>query len=347
MIGRESSPSGQRSLIKYSTMRPIVLLLLLSPLVSAQYRLYTCMRTSRDWVVGAKLLPSGIFVKPPSGVWEHAGYYHPAISALDYDPRDPSTLYLAAGNGLIRASGFGRSWKILTGYEVTELRDLTVDRNAPGTIYFAYAAGIRVSRDAGATWQDADSGLRRKYTESIRVDRRHAGRLVAGSEDGLFLSDDGGRSWRRAGAAGFQVMHVEQSPQDPCLWLAVTQGGGAFVSRDCGQSFENLGNVGVGRNLYDISFDPTSSGRIALAGWGPGVVVTEDGGKTWQMRNTGLPRTDVWSVAFDPVKPGRLYASVHEEALYVSEDRGLSWKKDGLEGSVVFRMMFVPEEAGR
>jgi photosystem II stability/assembly factor-like uncharacterized protein len=73
------------------------------------------------------------------------------------------------------------------------------------------------------------------------------------------------------------------------------------------------------------------------------VAISEDLGKTWQFRNSGLPKTAVWSVAFDPAKPGRMYASVHEVALYVSQDYGQTWTKDGLEGSRVFRMRFVPE----
>ena len=48
-------------------------------------------------------------------------------------------------------------------------------------------------------------------------------------------------------------------------------------------------------------------------------------------------------LVFDPAKPGGIYASVHEEALYVSQDYGHTWTKDGLEGSRVFRMRFVPE----
>jgi hypothetical protein len=51
---------------------------------------------------------------------------------------------------------------------------------------------------------------------------------------------------------------------------------------------------------------------------------------------------DVWSVAFDPDHPGRLYASVHEEALYVSDDAGKSWREDGLKGSILYRLAFVP-----
>lgn len=322
-------------------MRIVLLFLILSSAVCAQYRLYTCMQTSKNYVVGAKLPPSGLFMQTSPGAWKHLGYNHPYISAMDYDPRDPATLYLSAGNGLIRAADFGRTWKILTSFDVTELRDVAVDRNAPGSIYFAYTHGIRVTHDGGATWQEIAGGFKRRYTESIRVDRRRARRLVAGMEDGLFLSENGGRSWRASGAAGFQVMHIEQSPHDPCFWLAVTQQGGAFVSSDCAVSFESLGRVGVGRNLYDIAFDPTTKGRVALAGWGPGVLVSDDSGKTWQSRNSGLPLPDVWSVAFDPEKPGRLYASVDEEALYVSEDAGLHWRPDGLEGSRVYRMVFV------
>jgi photosystem II stability/assembly factor-like uncharacterized protein len=305
--------------------------------------LYTCMVTSKDYVVGAKLPPSGIFRKLDSGEWRHAGYNHPFINALDFDPRDPGTLYVAAGNGLIRVTDRGERWSILTGSDVTELQDVAVDRNAPGTIYFTHTAGIRVTHDGGATWTDASIGLHRKYSQAIRVDSRKSGILVAGNEEGIFRSEDGGRHWKLAGASGFQVLHVEQSPHDACYWLAATQGGGLFASSDCGVSFESNGNLGVGRNLSDIAFDPASPKRVAVAGWGVGVAVSDDLGKTWKFRNAGLPSDKVWSVAFDPAKPGRIYASVHEEALYVSQDGGLSWSKDGLEGSRVFRMRFVPE----
>jgi photosystem II stability/assembly factor-like uncharacterized protein len=73
------------------------------------------------------------------------------------------------------------------------------------------------------------------------------------------------------------------------------------------------------------------------------VAVSEDRGRTWQARNSGLPSANIWSVAFDPAQSGRLYASVHEEAVYVSTDSGRTWRKDGLAGSSIFRMKFVPE----
>ncbi len=162
---------------------------------------------------------------------------------------------------------------------------------------------------------------------------------------GIFRSENGGETWKLAGAGGFQILHIEQSPNDPCFWLAVTQGGGIFASHDCGKTFESSGNIGVGSNLYDVEFDTSRPGRVAVAGWGIGVAISEDQGKTWQIRNHGLPRPDVWSIAFDPGRQSRIYASVHEEAIYVSDDDGFTWSRFGLEGSVAPRMKFIP--AGR
>jgi hypothetical protein len=321
--------------------KPLLPLAFLALPALGQHTLYTCMVTSKDYVVGAKLPPSGIFRKTAADGWKHAGYNHPFISALDFDPRDPSILYVAAGNGLIRVQDRGERWKILTGNDVTELMDVSIDRRS-GDIYFTHTRGIRVSRDAGATWSELAGGFHRKYTQAVRADSR-GGVVIAGNEEGVFRSADGGRSWKLAGAAGLQVTRVEQSPHNPCHWLAGTQGGGVFGSTDCGVTFESVGNLAVGRNISDLAYDPRSPARIAASAWGMGVAISEDSGKTWQARNAGLPATSVWSVAFDPDAPGRLYANVHEEALYVSDDYGRTWRKDGLEGSRVRRMKFVPE----
>jgi hypothetical protein len=322
-------------------MRPFILAAVLALPISAQPVLYACANLTRDYVVGAKLPPSGLFRRAPDGAWKHSGFIHPFLVTVEPDLRQPPAVLLAAGNGLIRA--IGDQWTILTAGDVTELRDLALDTHAPGTIYFAHSAGIRVTHDSGVTWKELAAPLRRKYTEAIRVDRRQSGILVAGGEQGIFRSGDGGQTWQLAGAAGFQIMRIEQSPHDPCYWLAATQAGGLFVSRDCALTFESNGRLGAGANLYDIAFDPTSPGRIAVAGWGFGAAVSTDNGKTWQVRNTGLSRPDVTSIVFDPARPGRMFAAAHEDAVYVSDDSGLTWHKDGLEGSHVNRLRFVGE----
>jgi len=327
-------------------MKLLALLLAALP-AYAQHTLYVCGSSTKDYVVGAKLPASGIFLRSWRGEWRHTGFNHPSITAFDFDPRDASVVYAAAGNGLLRVTEKGERWKILTGNDVTELLDVACDRNQAGTIYFAHTHGIQVTHDSGVNWRDASSELRRKYTAALRVDSRRAGVLLAGTEQGVFRSEDGGAHWKLAGAAGIQVLHLEQSPHDACFWLAATEGSGLFASTDCGVTFESAGNLGVGRNIYDIAFDAAERDHVALAGWGVGVAVSEDRGKSWQVRNSGLPTANVWSVVYDPGQPGRIYASVHEDAIYVSTDNGLTWRKDGLNGSSVFRMKFVPEAGSK
>ena len=320
-------------------MRLFILCAALAVSAAAQHTLYLSGSITKDYVVGAKLPPSGLFALTPGG-WQHRGYNMPFLYGIDAS--DPATLLLAAGNGLIRASDGGEHWTILTGSDITELRDVAADRNAKGTIYIAHSAGIRVTHDAGATWREIGSGLHRKYTEAIRVDPRRSSVLVAGGEEGLFRTEDEGATWRLAGAAGYQILRIEVSPHDPCFWMAATQRGGLFASTDCGRTFESASAFGFGRNIYAIAFDATRPGRIAAAAWGPGVGVSEDNGKTWQVRNVGLPSTEVTAVAFDPDHPGRLYAALREEALYVSDDAGASWRKDDFDGAYITFLRFLP-----
>ena len=305
---------------------------------SAQPVLYACASFTREYVVGAKLPPSGLFRRSAAGQWVHLGFNHPFLVSLAAGPA--AALLLAAGNGLIRAPLPDGPWTVLTGEDVTELRDVAVDRAAPDTFYFAHTRGVRVTRDGGKTWTELGAALKRKYTEAIRADR---GVLIAGGESGIFRSEDQGRTWRLAGAAGFQILRIEQSPHDACFWLAATQQGGLFASRDCGRTFENVGRLGVDRNLYDIAFDPSDPNRIAVAGWGPGVAISLDNGKTWRERNAGLPSAAVTSVAFDPAHPGRLFAAAHEQGVYVSSDSGATWTLDGLDGAQVRRLRFIDD----
>ena len=81
----------------------------------AQYALYVCGPSTQNYVVGAKLPASGIFVRSAKGEWTHAGFNHPFITAFDYDATDASVVYAAAGNGLLRVTENGERWKILTG----------------------------------------------------------------------------------------------------------------------------------------------------------------------------------------------------------------------------------------
>jgi photosystem II stability/assembly factor-like uncharacterized protein len=306
-----------------------------------EHDLYACSLYSRNFTVGQKVKDSGLHFRWSEYAWSLLGFNHLQLQSLDYDPRDPRTLYIAAGNGLFRSRDSGVTWRQTTDESVTELQAVAVDPNRPDDVYIALSDGIAVSRDQAATWSRLSLPTPRRFTKALRIDRTRAGRILAALEQGIFLSEDSGATWREVAQAD-QPTHLEQSPADTRHWIATAQRGGMLQSRDGGLTWTPVPGIAGNKTLYQAIFDPTNARRIAVAGWDAGVQVSEDGGATWAPRDAGLPFKRIERIAFDPDHAGRLYAGVHEEALFASDDAGRTWHKDGLDGSIVSDLVFVP-----
>ena len=308
--------------------------------------LYVCAAITKNYVVGAKLADkSGILQRAGEGDYRHIGQNFPFFFNISFDPRNHDVFYAATLNGCIQTADGGKTWRVSTGWDITEPKDVFVDPNAPDTIYLALPDGIAVSTDRGATWSRRENGLpgRGKYTQVVKVDRAKAGRAIAGCETGIYITDNAAKNWRRVFATTDTVTDIQQSPRDPKLWLASTQSAGTLVSRDGGVTWEKFAGVPSADALYNIAFDATNPLRHAIGSWTYGVYVTEDGGKTWTTRNDGLPDGHcVFRVGIDP-DTGRLYAAIYKDFIYASDDFGRTWRKDGLEGSTVYNFIFVPK----
>jgi photosystem II stability/assembly factor-like uncharacterized protein len=315
------------------------LLLLLS---AADFDFYACGSITKGWTPGVLQRSSGLLRQNPDHgqQWTTLGFEHPYINALAYDPRDLSIFYLASGNGLIKSRDRGEHWRVMTNGDMTEAQGVALDPYAPDHVFLALPDGIGYSPDGGATWTRRETGLKRKFTQVIRADRALRGHFVAGTESGVFVSNNNGLEWRSAGLDGAMVFDLAQSPHDPKRWFAVTQDGRAFESLDNGALWRTLATPKA-HTFYNISLDPTNKLRVALGGWNSGVTVSEDGGKTWTPRNDGLPSNEVWRVAYHPGN-GSLHAYVHEKELYTSNDNGRTWRPEGLPGGVIRDLAFVP-----
>ena len=309
--------------------------------------LYVCASLETAFFIGSRTDGNnGILRSADRVAIEHVGFNHPRVDALAADPRNPAVIYAAASNGLLRTKDYGRTWRIMTGWDMTELKGVAVDPQAPDNLYVALPDGIGVSRDGGSTWTRGQAGIRRGYTQTLAIDRSHPGRLVAGTELGFYLSEDGARTWTLVQATDATVNDVRQSPHDPLDFLGVTQCNGAWRSADGGRTWRQVAGIGTVRTLYFCDFDATDSRRLVICGWGCGVLVSEDGGVTWQARNAGLPNPNVRCVGSDPDLPGRLYAAPHQSAVYVSDDFGRTWRKGWFESATVRRFVYVPRPAG-
>lgn len=339
-------------------LRTIALILLaLSPLgagraaaqeAAGRAVLYAGAIQSKGYVVGSALRASGLVRLDGDSTWTHLGHNNPRINAITYDPARPDTLFVAAGNGALRTYDGGRSWRIATDWRVTEVQDVSLDPHAPDHVYLGTAYGIWRTDDHGRTWHEASRGLPRgkSYTESIEVDRAQAHRILAGTSGGIYLSEDGARSWTRVGGAGLEVLDLQQSRTDPARWLAATYGHGILLSGDGGRSWSAGPRALAGKSVHGVAFDPEDADRMAAAGWDTGVYVSRDGGGTWTRRGGDLPVDDFYEVVFDANVPGRLWAATLEEGLYHSDDLGETWTFGGLDGTLVFDLVYVYPATG-
>ena len=313
---------------------------------SPAYDFFICANVNRNYVIGSKIeTTNGLFQRDAkTSEWRHFGYNDTSISAVAFDPRDRKVIYTTTLNGIWRSLDGGETWRMTNSWDMTEGRDVEVDPHAPDTVYFALPDGVAVSTNRGETWERRERGLpeRGKYTQTIAVDRTKAGRVLAGCEKGVFLTENSGHQWRQVLPTETTVNDVQQSPHDPKFWLAATESDGVWVSRDGGVTWMQFTGVPAGKAFYNVTFDPTKVKRMAVASWARGVWTTEDGGKTWMARNAGLPENArAWRVGVDP-NEGRLYASIFQETLYYSDDFGRTWHPDALEGSLVNAFLFVP-----
>lgn len=309
-----------------------------------KHDLYMCVLLSGQGQIMGGRAPalSGVYRSTDRLAVEHVGFGHIRMFKVIGDPHSAEGLYMSALNGVVHSADRGKTWRILTGWDMTEPKGLAFDPNATDHVYAGLPDGIAVSRDRGATWARMNDGIRRRFTQTITVDRTQAGRVLAGTELGIYLTEDGARTWKLVQPTTETTYDLRQSPHDPKLFFAVTTSSGALWSEDRGRTWKPIAGVPTKYTLHNGAFDPSDARRLVLCGWDAGVLVSEDGGRTWIDRTAGLPSRQIWSIAVDPDHPGRLYASPFQQPVHVSEDFGVTWKPAFFEKATAFSITFVP-----
>jgi photosystem II stability/assembly factor-like uncharacterized protein len=285
-------------------------------------------------------------------------FYGPKIWFAD----DPAGEWAQAGGVSLPEGGdeaLERIWVIVPG----EAEDLLYAGGDPGVLF--------ESRDGGATWElnralwehptrpSWEPGGGGLCLHSILPWPGDPERLaLAMSAVGVWLTDDGGRSWRR-GNEGLAARYLPEETQAESGPLCVHRAhraprrperlflqfhGGVYRSDDAGESWTAIGDGLPSDFGFPLALDPsdpdsayviplnadsdrvTPDGRVR-------VYETRDAGATWTPRGDGLPQDHAYltvlRLAFDRAAGGNgnfeLYFGATSGDVFGSADAGATW----------------------
>ncbi len=165
--------------------------------------------------------------------------------------------------------------------------------------------------------------------------------VFAATDLGLLKSTDAGEHWILA--------KLPSSPAVSALFLAPDASGdliaraatGLFISKDCGQHWDNLPFPLPSSEVNEIAIAPGQGGTL-LAATRVGLYSSADGGAKWSANPTGLPASTIASVLFTS-EPGIAYA-VGYGRLYLTTNGGTAWKDvPSSLPSVRIRQLWMPD----
>ena len=215
--------------------------------------------------------------------------------------------------------------------------------------------GMYASRDGGATWQREDFISAKNYwCHSIVFHPVKKGIIFAtvteqGTKNGIWLSEDGGNSWRQLSkglpaSEDFGRTSLAISPSAPDVIYAFAQNSlsgwsdlllGVFRSANRGKTWKEIGGrhfAKEGQISYGntIAVHPKHSNHVLCGG--VDLHLTTNGGKTWIKvtrwdADRGKPNyahADHHHLLMPVAAPGRVY-DPNDGGLDVSEDGGVTW----------------------
>jgi len=198
------------------------------------------------------------------------------VRALAADPARPGRVLLGTNTGVVFAShDDGAHWSFLSRiapHDDWVVSRLLADRTRPGHWYAALwswsgpGGGVYASSDDGATWQPLWTG---HAVRALALAPSDAATLVAGTLDGVWRSQDGGRQWARISRAGDRELS----------------------------------------NIESVAIDPVNAQEIYVGTWHLPWKTVNGGHDWWQMRQGVIDDSDVFSIAVDRQHPATVYLS--------------------------------------
>ena len=227
--------------------------------------------------------------------------------------------------------------------------------------------GVFRSRNFGGTWLRADVGLFLNVPLIVAVDPRNPSHLLAGTDLGLIVSNNGGLTWRPEArdlifGAAFTVIFLDGGQRAVCAaqsgvfrfedgrWTAARAPEAAiparilaigasadqvyllgrnrlFASRDGARTFSEVRRTSDAGEMTALTVIRSEPASIMAVVDGQ-VMASGDGGLQWRPSSLGGQTGPADIVAADPQVPRRVWAA-GAGRVYFSDDLGASWRAAG------------------
>ncbi|HLJ79114.1 MAG TPA: hypothetical protein VKT75_16960, partial [Acidobacteriaceae bacterium] len=246
----------------------------------------------------------------------------------------PNVFYIGqVDGGVWKSTDYGRTWFPIFDHEDTQsIGAIAIAPSSDNIVYVASGEGL------------------------------HRPDLSVG--DGIYRSDDAGKSWTHLGLRdGQQIPALAVDPTNPNRVFAAVLGHpygpnserGIFRSDDGGKTWKKVLYKDDRTGGSDVVLDPKNPRVVYASLWedtlGPwedgnqysgthgGLFKSADGGNTWKQLTNGLPADLVQiNVTVSPARTSRLYATLSTKVeggyasgrglgVYRSDDAGASWQK--------------------
>ena len=248
------------------------------------------------------------------------------------------------------------------------IADIAIDSTNENVWYVAVGSGgLWKTTNSGTTWTPLTDKESFYSTGCVTIDPHNNQKIWLGTGEnvggrhvgighGLFISDDGGKTWGNSGLNKSEhISKIIVHPRDPnTIWVAV-QGPlwspdgerGLYKSTDGGKTWKNKLKINKWTGVTDLVIDGSNPAILYAASWqrhrtiaaymggGPGTSIykSTDYGDNWFKIDNGLPESSMGKIglAISPMKSNVLYAAIEGDrrkgAVYKSTDSGASWTK--------------------
>jgi photosystem II stability/assembly factor-like uncharacterized protein len=259
------------------------------------------------------------------------------ISKILIDPRDSSTVYVAAQGplwssgghrGLYKSTDRGATWApVLTRGKWTGVTDVVMDPTDPDVLYAAThqrhrtvwalinggpESGVHKSTDGGETWTELKKGLpgadKGKMSLAVSTQKPNVVYVtieLAGRTGGVWRSEDAGASWKKmsdytSGGTGphyYQELYADPHRFDALYHANVRLG----RTTDGGKTFEVVESPNKHVDNHAVAFHPHDPDFL-LVGCDGGLYRSWDNGETYEFC-ANLPLTQFYKLDVDYDEP--------------------------------------------